>query len=106
MISTEFTLDIGKRLQSMPMQITNDPSIVPKVNVVVFVVPSFALGVDEYTEEVLVGLSDKLRELKRTIAANVQLDLKDGCAVKLCTLPSMAPKVASSAWTFWPSCCP
>ena len=63
----------------MPLQITNDPSIVSKVNVVVFVVPSSAHGVDEYTEEVLVGLSDELRELKRTIAANVQVDLKDGC---------------------------
>ena len=41
---TELTLDTGKKLQSMPMQITNDPSIVSKVNVVVFVVPSSAHG--------------------------------------------------------------
>ena len=44
LIITELTLDIGKKLQSMPMQITNDPSIVSTVNVVVFAVPSFAHG--------------------------------------------------------------
>ena len=44
LISTELTLDIGKKLQSMPMQFTNDPSIVSKVNVVVLAVPSFAHG--------------------------------------------------------------
>ena len=44
LISTELTLDIGKKLQSMPMQITNDLSIVSKVNVVVLAVPSFAHG--------------------------------------------------------------
>ena len=81
LFGTELTLDIGKKPQSMPMQITNDPSIVSKVNVVVFVVSSSAHGVDEYTEEVLVGLSDEFRELKKTIAANVQLDLKDGCTL-------------------------
>ena len=42
---------------------------------------SFYQGVDEYTEEVLVGLSDEFRELKKTIAANVQVDLKDGCTL-------------------------
>ena len=34
--------------------------------------------VDRYTGAVLVGLSDEFRELK-TSAANVQVDLKDGC---------------------------
>ena len=44
LISTELTVDIGKKLQSMLTQITNDPSIVSKVNVVVLAVPSFAHG--------------------------------------------------------------
>ena len=44
LISTELTLDIGKMLQSMPMHITIDLSIVSKVNVVVLAVPSFAYG--------------------------------------------------------------
>ena len=35
--------------------------------------------VDRYTGAVLVGLSDEFRELKKTSAANVQVDLKDGC---------------------------
>ena len=43
-----------------------------------FVVLSSALGVVEYTEEVLV-LSDEFRELKKTFAVNVQLVLKGGC---------------------------
>ena len=44
LISTELTLDIGKKLQSIPMQFTNDPCIVSKVNVVVLAAPSFAHG--------------------------------------------------------------
>ena len=44
LISTELTLDIGKKLQSMPMQITIDLSIVSKLNVVVLTVLSFAHG--------------------------------------------------------------
>ena len=79
LIGLELTLDTGKRLQFMPMQFTNVRSIVSKVNVVVFVVLSSAHGVVEYTEEVLVGLSDEFRELKKTIAVNVQVVLKGGC---------------------------
>ena len=38
-------------------------------------------GVVEYTEEVLVGLSDEFQELKKAIAANVQVVLKDDCTL-------------------------
>ena len=44
LIGMELPLDTGKKLQSMPKQFTNDPSIVSKVNVVVLTVPSFAHG--------------------------------------------------------------
>merc|ERR1719498_369445 len=40
----ELTLDTGKKLFSRPTDITNDPKIVEKVNVVVLAVPSFAHG--------------------------------------------------------------
>jgi hypothetical protein len=40
----ELTLDTGKKLLSRPTEITNDPKIVAKVNVVVLAVPSFAHG--------------------------------------------------------------
>merc|ERR1719230_494544 len=40
----ELTLDTGRKLVSMPTDITNDPKIVAKVNVVVLAVPSFAHG--------------------------------------------------------------
>jgi len=43
-VGMELTLDTGKKLQSMPKHITNDPTIVSKVNVVVLAVPSFAHG--------------------------------------------------------------
>ena len=44
LIGMELTLDNGKKLQSLPKQSTNVPSIVSKVNVVVLAVPSFAHG--------------------------------------------------------------
>jgi len=43
-LGMELTLDTGRKLRSMPSDITNDPSIVAKVNVVVLAVPSFAHG--------------------------------------------------------------
>ena len=38
----ELTLDTGRKLRSLPKEITKDPSIVSKVNIVVLAVPSFA----------------------------------------------------------------
>ena len=38
-------------------------------------------GVVEYTEEVLVGLSDEFQELMKAIAAIVQVVLKDDCTL-------------------------
>ena len=38
-------------------------------------------GVDEYTVEVLVGLSDEFQELKKAIAAKVQVDFNDACTL-------------------------
>jgi len=40
----ELTLDTGRKLQSRLTDITNDPKVVEKVNVVVLAVPSFAHG--------------------------------------------------------------
>merc|ERR1719183_3317517 len=40
----ELTLDTGKKLVSRITEITNDPKVVAKVNVVVLAVPSFAHG--------------------------------------------------------------
>merc|ERR1719498_894907 len=40
----ELTLDTGKKLVSRPTDITNDPKIVAKANLVVLAVPSFAHG--------------------------------------------------------------
>ena len=44
LIGMELTLDTGKKLQSMPEQITDDPSIVSKVCVVVLAVPLLVHG--------------------------------------------------------------
>ena len=41
----------------------------------------FYQGVDEYTVEVLVGLSDEFQELKKAIAAKVQVDFNDACTL-------------------------
>ena len=41
----------------------------------------FYQGVDEYTEKVLVGLSDEFQELKKAIAAKVQVVLHDACTL-------------------------
>merc|ERR1719382_405601 len=40
----ELTLDTGRKLVSQPADITNDPRVVAKCNVVVLAVPSFAHG--------------------------------------------------------------